>query len=204
MKRKIFSILFALMLVLSFSLVTAAPAAAHTVSDPQVTPLIAGQNINVGTVKTWNDGTNLYVRYDTTVGWKLAETHLAVATSLADIPQTKTSNPIPGQFAYTTTHNPWVTTYTYQIPLSWGVDIQLYIAAHAKVKQLSGVVTGSLASGATGTVAVAAEDPLNLGNPGPYGAPGPAVLTWVPSLLAHNRRGAVDIQRLLCGKPDCG
>ncbi|MEM2386334.1 MAG: hypothetical protein QXO67_05050, partial [Candidatus Bathyarchaeia archaeon] len=65
--------------------------------------------------------------------------HLAVATSLAEIPQTKTGNPIPGKFQYSSYHDPsdFVTEYTYQIPLTWDTSKTLYIAAHAKVVHVS-------------------------------------------------------------------
>jgi len=114
-------------------------AYAHTATDPFVTDLIAGGGnpksaIDVGDVLIWNDEDCLYVKYVITVdGWALAETHLAVATSLSGIPQTKTGNPIPGHFAYFTYHCPPVTEYVYQIPQTWADGATLYIAAHAKV-----------------------------------------------------------------------
>jgi hypothetical protein len=104
----------------------------HTEDAPFTTPLFAGQNIDVGTVSVWNDGTNLYVTYSTTDGWEMTETHLAVANSLGGIPQTKTFNPIPGKFPYSTIHGPAVTEFTYTVPLA-GLGTNLYIAAHAKV-----------------------------------------------------------------------
>ncbi len=55
----------------------------------------------VGNVKVWNDGDNLHVKYNiTVVGWQLGETHLAVATDIADVPQTKKDNPKIGKFPY--------------------------------------------------------------------------------------------------------
>jgi len=63
-------------------------------------------------VLVWDDGAQLCVKYrlfDGTGedpedvvgdGWGLTETHLAVATNEALIPQTKTGNPIPGKFPY--------------------------------------------------------------------------------------------------------
>lgn len=110
-------------------------------ADVVTVDLIAGGGnpasaITVGYVKVWNDLNYLYVKYVITEeGWYLTETHLAVATSLSGIPQTKTGNPIPGKFQYSTCHDPsdFVTEYTYQIPLAWDVGTTLYIAAHAKV-----------------------------------------------------------------------
>jgi len=75
--------------------------------------LLAGQDIIVGEVNVWNDGTNLCVEYNITEeGWVIIETHLAVAEVIYDadgeiipppvdvIPQTKKRNPIPGHFPY--------------------------------------------------------------------------------------------------------
>lgn len=100
--------------------------------------LVAGQNIDVGTVTVWNDTTNLFVEYETTGGWFLSETHLAVETSYKEIPQNKAGNPIPGKFEYKTDHSPSIKTYTYVIPLEWGVGDKLFIAAHAVVQHLDG------------------------------------------------------------------
>ena len=94
--------------------------------------LYAGKNIPVGEVQVSNDADNLYVEYHVTVdGWAMTETHLAVASSVAGIPQAK-GNPIPGQFAYSKDHMPAVTDYTYTIPLTQVPSgSPLYIAAHA-------------------------------------------------------------------------
>jgi len=74
----------------------------HTEDVPFESILWAGQDINVGVVKVWNekgDPYDLHVKYVTSGGWVLTETHLAVATTLNDIPQ-KNGNPIPGKFPY--------------------------------------------------------------------------------------------------------
>ena len=68
--------------------------------DPEVFTLFAGQDIPVGTVTVRNDGVNLYVKYETTGGWKMTETHLAVVTNLGDFPITKKGNPKVGLFPY--------------------------------------------------------------------------------------------------------
>ena len=100
------------------------------------TKLLAGQTIDVGEVRVWNDGGTLYIKYVTSGRWCLRETHLHVATSLDGIPQTKKGNPIPGQFTYNDQHE-CVTEYLYTIPLgSWPPGTQLFIAAHAEVLHL--------------------------------------------------------------------
>jgi hypothetical protein len=67
---------------------------------PDVFTLYADQDIDVGTVSVWDDCVDLYVKYETTGGWVMTETHLAIAGSLEGIPHTKKNNPIPGQFPY--------------------------------------------------------------------------------------------------------
>jgi hypothetical protein len=123
-----------------------------TKGTPKTITLYAGQHIDVGSVKVWNDGVNLYIKYKTTGGWEMAETHLYVGKT---DPNELTS--APGQFPYSEDHDPAVPTFTYTIPISdidsyslsekgkkWvadentgGIDpdYQLYIAAHAVVVQ---------------------------------------------------------------------
>jgi hypothetical protein len=132
----------------------------HTADDPAVTELIAdgGETaVDVGEVQVWNDGDYLYVKYivdadltpgdasDDGVPTLIYQTHLAVESDLESIPQTKKGNPIPGQFEYSTIHDPGVSEFTYQIPLEWDPDTELYIAAHAVVKKLGGLTGLELA-----------------------------------------------------------
>lgn len=135
MKTKKVTSILALFLLLGMGFPSIAMA--HTEEDPFVTDLIAGGGnpksaIDVGDVLVWNDNEYLYVKYTTTDGWVVTETHLAVADSLDGIPQTKKGNPIPGQFSCSMIHDPPVTEYTYVIPLTWDPDMSLYIAAHAR------------------------------------------------------------------------
>lgn len=106
-----------------------------TCGEATVTPLIAGQHINAGTVTVSNDETNLYVTYTTANGWKLTELHL-FAGACSQIPVNKPGNPIPGQFPYSA--NPAsVNTYTFTIPLA-GLEDCFCVAAHAVVRNSSG------------------------------------------------------------------
>jgi len=136
--KKFVSILIATLLVMALLAPAAisAPATvfAHTAGAPQEVDLLAGKNIKVGTVSVWNDADNLYVKYETIGGWEMTETHLAVAATGDGIPQTKTHNPIPGQFPYSTKHDPAVTEFTYTIPLT-GLGTNPVIAAHAVVQK---------------------------------------------------------------------
>jgi hypothetical protein len=130
------------MIVMTLAPIT---AVAHTEADPMVVRILAGRSdsVGVGDALVWNDGENLYVDFAIDTGlddaWCITQTHVAVGTSVADIPQTMKSNPIPGQFEYAAAHD-CVTWYREVIPLgSWGVGTDLVIAAHADVETLGGV-----------------------------------------------------------------
>ena len=129
-------------------------AEAATEDDPLVTDLIAGQNHDVGNVSVWNDGTNLYVKYETDDPWVLTETHLSVNISETNIPQTKKGNPIPGQFEYYNETHDLVDEYLYTIALEdlyAGWENGLVIAAHACVLDTSSTATMWIYSDATET-----------------------------------------------------
>lgn len=156
--------------------ITALPLSVN--ADPLTIDLLAGQDTDVGDITVWNDGDNLYVEFDTTdSGELMLETHLAVATSLSDIPQTKKGNPIPGQFEYNTNHPGGTLTYVYTIPLEWITGTDLYIAAHASLGQeqvmtlFSGIDQGIDVYGP-----LSAYVPIN---DIAWGTPVPAVATWV-------------------------
>jgi len=104
---------------------------------PYTTDLIAGQNMNVGTVTIEPVDGQLVVTYEITdPDWCIMETHLHVATSLEGIPQ-KNGNPIPGQFDYSGTHDcVSEVVYTLDPPegAGWCESEFLYIAAHAVVR----------------------------------------------------------------------
>ena len=91
--KRITYVFVALALMLAFLPTT---VFAHTEGDPHVVDLIAGQYMDVGDVKVWNDATNLYMEFVLDGDWCLKETHVAVG----EIPMTKKGNPIPGQFPY--------------------------------------------------------------------------------------------------------
>ena len=81
--------------------------------------LLAGKDINVGTLTVEVVGDDLVVTYNITSPWLLEETHLYVGTS----PPTKSA---PGQFPY----GPGGAVYTIDLDGFTGI---LWIAAHAVV-----------------------------------------------------------------------
>lgn len=116
------------------------------------TPLLASKDyVEVGEVEVvhysvYSD--EMFITYSITEeGWKIYETHLAVATAFGDIPQTKINkngiggNPKVGKFPYKEDHPGGVLTYTYKIDLDdYGLKDSndeyhgtLYFAAHAIV-----------------------------------------------------------------------
>jgi hypothetical protein len=120
------------------------PAMGQTITycgTPSSVTLFAGQTIDAGNVTISNDESNLYVTFTAENGWLLSETHLHVATSLPEIPQTKKGNPQIGKFKYSANHYDPVGSFTYTISLldyEWEADgsTELAIAAHAVVVQL--------------------------------------------------------------------
>lgn len=118
---------------------TTGRVAANSSVDGACVDLLAGQTTLAGQVCVSNDAESLYVEYSTTDGWCLTETHLHVATDVEDIPTTpgKNSNPIPGQFEYSGTHD-CVTSSTYEIPLEDEISecpADIVVAAHAVVRK---------------------------------------------------------------------
>ncbi len=87
---------------------------------------------DVGDILIWNTTEYIYVKYSLIEGWSLTESHLHLASSIEEIPQTKKGNPIPGQFDYKNEHD-YVSEFEYQIPFSWSLGDQIYIAAHGEV-----------------------------------------------------------------------
>lgn len=133
MKIKIF-------LVVSFSVLLVFGIFHNLRSQPGsalfTTCLKAGQHIDVGSVSVWNDADFLYVKYETTGGWCLTETHVHIATQPELIPQ-RNGNPIPGLFNHKKEHD-CETEYTYvDIPLDWNPDEVIYVAVHAEVQKVT-------------------------------------------------------------------
>lgn len=103
---------------------------AHTADDPDISPLIAGQDILVGQVRIWNDDQNLSVKYQTNRPWYMTETHLYVRRRLPFTPVA------PGSFTRSYENPNGFSKYTYTISLS-ALDVEggdsVYILAQAVV-----------------------------------------------------------------------
>ena len=117
------------------AIVVSVPTSASCSCPTTTVSLIAGQNIDAGTVSVTNDLDFIYVTYNTANGYVLTQTHLFVGDCEA-VPVNKKGNPVPGQFPYSNEHNN-ATSFTYRIPVSAiGLDNCGCIAAHAAVIKL--------------------------------------------------------------------
>ncbi len=116
----------------------AVPAAAQCGSSETVT-LFGGQTIDTGTVTITNDASSITITYTTNDPWVISAVHLAVADSLAGIPQNRNNNPLPGHFPINTTYNPPVTNVSFVIPLgNFTPGEELFIGAQAEVQAPGG------------------------------------------------------------------
>ena len=110
-------------IVLSIILLMLAGFAITSSATDMTLALLAGKNINVGTLTAEIVGTNLVVTYEVNAPWVLGETHLYEGT---EVP-TKSA---PGQFPYGPED---AVDGVYTIPLAGFGAATLYIAAHAEV-----------------------------------------------------------------------
>lgn len=94
--------------------------------------LIAGQNMDSGSVIVTEIDGNLEVTYTTDGDWILLETHLYVG-SQEGMPHTRRGNPKIGKFPYATEHDAGTTTFTYSDLLEIPQGTCVWVAAHAVV-----------------------------------------------------------------------
>lgn len=103
-----------------------------TVNCPCETALLAGQDIDVGTVTMELNGTTLTVTFQTDDDWYLSETHLEVVDDPDNFPTAGQNNPQVGQFSYGDTYGPGIQMDDFDVDVS-GLSEPYYIAAHAVV-----------------------------------------------------------------------
>lgn len=129
--------------------------------------LLAGRDLQVGTVAVGNDDETLYVTFETADGWEIAETHLAVVDDPEDIPSRGNAVP-PGLFPGKSVHQPPVTVVHYAVPLpDPGSASPVFVAAHAEVVK-EGAEEGAWAEG---------QRILDRGSPATYATYEPAACT---------------------------
>lgn len=127
----------------AFGLVAAVSLSAEECEPCGPYPLIADQDLEVGTLSVFNDADgNLLVEFKLADDGVLMETQLHVALSIDGIPSNRRNVPIPGQFAYKTYHESGVNEFTYVIPSEELPELDLgasyWIAAHADTAWQSG------------------------------------------------------------------
>jgi hypothetical protein len=95
--------------------------------------LLADQTLDVGAVSIANDEEYLYVTFETTDGWAMTETHLAVVTD-PDLVLKAGKRVVPGKFPEKAVHDPAATLVHYRVPLDVleGADVAI-VAAHADI-----------------------------------------------------------------------
>ncbi len=118
MKRYLSYIATAVFLFATAAFASAACVQTEDGSGIQSFTLFAGQTIDSGNVSATVVGDNLQVTYTATGGWTLNEVHLWVGEDIADMPQTRKGNPIPGKFPYVSGDIAPATTYTLNVPLA--------------------------------------------------------------------------------------
>ena len=140
-------------------------APAERISAPRIGPLTmiepcgesktvtlwAGQFIDAGSVTVTNDESVLSVEIVAAEGWYLTESHVAVAYTMEDLPQTGSGNPKVGHFDFSVEHDPPVSEYTYLIDIpEYGYQFEdsLVMAVHAIVKRID--ETGAVLQTETG------------------------------------------------------
>lgn len=101
--------------------------------------LWAGKHEIAGYFQVFTTGADLRIIIIPHSGWKITESHVAVHTNPADIPQNNKGNPVPGHFTWSQKSAPTTTPHEYNIPFSeieGGLSsgtYTLYIAIHAVV-----------------------------------------------------------------------
>jgi len=120
----------------------AIPMVASVNSGTDSAVLYAGQDMDIGDVNVSYDNVTGDLTVEFVVvseNWSLAETHVHVAATLGDIPQTKKGNPIPGKFDYFDEYVPAnrITSDNFVIAVGQlEAGETIYVAAHAEMVEL--------------------------------------------------------------------
>ncbi len=98
--------------------------------------LVTPQALSVGEVCLSNNQDFLNVHFQTEEGWFLSETHVAVASSLDEIPRVGPGIPGLGHFGYKSLHESGTTEQKYSIALDslgFSAGSEIVVAAHAGI-----------------------------------------------------------------------
>jgi len=99
------------------------------------TDLIAEKTRVLGRVCVIEQRDTLFVRFIAGEGWRLTESHVAVATGPDGIPVAGGQHPVLGRFPFKADHAVGVTEYVHAVPLvgALGVAPDVVVAAHASL-----------------------------------------------------------------------
>jgi hypothetical protein len=104
------------------------------VCEPHETSLIAGQQLDTGSVSVSNDADEITIAVDATAPYLLSEVHIYVGTD--PVPTNNGGAPAPGQFPYKVEFPEPVSSYALDVALAElgvGCDESLNVAVHASV-----------------------------------------------------------------------
>jgi hypothetical protein len=109
---------------------------AGTCGEPLDVALLACRNTPVGSVTVSNSEDTLYLLVATRDGWSMTLSHLALGCDPAELPQTRSGNPVPGRFPYSRSYIPPASQDLYALPLPSFPCREIFVAFHADVAQL--------------------------------------------------------------------
>jgi hypothetical protein len=102
----------------------------------ETTDLIAGESTDVGDITVYNDGSTLHIQFATSDSWRLHDTYVHVAPSLAGIP-VAAGSPQTARFEFQHSNAQAVTGDVYEISMKqWPAGTVLSIAAGADAAKL--------------------------------------------------------------------
>jgi hypothetical protein len=119
----------------------AARVAVVSSTNSDCVPLIAGQNINAGSVCFEQMADQLKVTFTVTDDWYIQEAQLWIGDNPNGYPKTRNGNPVPGQFPFAS-GSINTQTFVFYVPFSWlnytGSNECYYVMAHASIQRALG------------------------------------------------------------------
>lgn len=152
--------------------------------------LFRSQTTLVGTVTVEDDGTDFTVTINTTGGFILLVSHVAIGQTLTDLPQNRSNNPKVGHFPSTETSSALdeEDTHVHTIALAnvlggaATASDQVTIAVHAKVLDLASATTTTIVSDVTTMITA-----TNTGTTTPFAAVIQTADPWSALLTGTNK-----------------
>ncbi len=105
-----------------------------------VVPLLSEGDVEIGSASIYNDEDGITIEVATTNPWVMHRTHVAVATSLDDIPQNRDGRPLVARFPFRDVHHPATRKAIYYLSLDeWFYEpgTLLFVAVHADARRVA-------------------------------------------------------------------